>query len=132
MLYGFLIITKTTRFIAVPVPPSQIVFSQYHFAMKKPHEDLDLQGYFHFPNIFLRYLVSSFRRSKYIDLTVNIPEVVKFQVKLSFSFVNSTLISRCTRCSHIFHRFPVRVRRKAMFKGFWYSFALSDSTFMPK
>jgi hypothetical protein len=44
------------RFIAILVPPSQINFSQYHFAMNKPHEDLDLQGYFNFPNIFLKVL----------------------------------------------------------------------------
>ena len=53
-----------------------------------------------------------FRRSRYIDFTVNKPEEVKPQTNSSCVFVRFMSIKRFTRCSHLF---PVNDLRNDIF-----------------
>jgi hypothetical protein len=66
---------------------------------------------------FLRYGVWSSSKSKYIDLTVKTPEVVRAHRKASGWSFNWTLISRKTRCTHRSHLFDDKTRLKPMFRG---------------
>jgi hypothetical protein len=74
---------------------------------------------FIFQIYFLRYLVLSFRRSRYMDLTVKPPKALNPHTNTSRSLLSWTCINFSTSCSHSFHLVHERVRRKAIFSREW-------------
>jgi hypothetical protein len=70
---------------------------------------------------FFKYFVSSSKKSKYMDLTVKTPLVIKPHTKTCFSLLSWTTISCCNSCSHNLQRFSIKVRQKVMFSGVLFS-----------
>jgi hypothetical protein len=58
-----------------------------------------------------RYFVSLLIMSRYIDLTVYPPDLVRPQTKISFSFDRLICIRRCTKCNQRRHLTSVNVQR---------------------
>jgi hypothetical protein len=73
-------------------------------------------------NVF-KYLVLSLRRSRYKDLTVYSPKLVRLHTNLSFLVVRWTLINYWTNYNQIRHLWFKKVLLKEIFSG------LRDSTF---
>jgi hypothetical protein len=88
-----------------------------------------LSGTFIFQIYFLRYLVPSSSRSKYIDLTVNVPDVVKLQTNISFSLCRCTFIRRYTSCGHSLQWLSDKLRKKVIFNAFWLSTLATEACF---
>jgi hypothetical protein len=62
---------------------------------------------------FLKYIMSE--RSRYIDFTVNLPDVVKFIWNTSFSWVRFKHIKRLTKCNHLVHLYSIKFLIKSIF-----------------
>jgi hypothetical protein len=91
------------------------------FRCRNHIKTLIFNGTFIFQMYFFKYFVSSSKKSKYMDLTVKTPLVIKPHTKTCFSLLSWTTISRCTSCNHNLHRFFVKVRQKVMFSGVLFS-----------
>jgi hypothetical protein len=72
---------------------------------------------------FHRYLcqncASSFTKSRYIDLTVNISFLFRFQTNLFGLFDSWTTIKCWHKCNQPIHLLPESVRLNVMFSGLW-------------
>jgi hypothetical protein len=120
MLYGFFSIAKQHDSLPFQILLIRLSWVRITFRWGNHMKILILSGTFIFQIYYFRYFVSSSRWSKYIIFTVKIPKDVKPHTKISFSSFNWTWSSCCSSCRHNLQQLSLSVRRKLMFRGFWF------------
>jgi hypothetical protein len=78
---------------------------------------LIFNGIFNFHKFFRKPMLCPFIRSRYIDLTVKMPESLSLQTKLSGLFLKCTPMSCWQRVIQRFHLCSFKVRLKVILRG---------------